>query len=87
MMEIKIIKVCAILIAVCILFNTVTNIYFNQKNIIRNHDVREIMCNTGDNLIYIKSVQINKEIIICCEVQEDHGVNHIVYCEDILISK
>jgi hypothetical protein len=80
----NLIKICVILITICLLFNTLMGVYYTFKNKIRNHNEREMICKTGD-LVYIKSLQRNKEIVTCCELTEEHGVKHITYCEDILI--
>ena len=85
--KIDIIKLCAIIIAICVLLNTSIGIYYDLKYTIRNHDKREIICDTGENLIYIESLQTHKEKVTCCELQKEHGVDHIVYCEDILIKE
>jgi len=83
--KIDIIKICAIIIAICVLFSALTGLYYNLKYTIRNHDERMMICDTGENLVYIKSLQTSREIVTCCELLKEHGVDHIVYCEDILI--
>lgn len=83
--RIKIIKICAIIIAICVLGSFLMSAYFNVKYTIRNHDERKMICDTGENLVYIKSLQTNKNIVTCCELTKEHGVDHITYCEDILI--
>ena len=83
--KIDIIKICAIIIAICLLFIAIRNIYYDSKYSIKNHDERERICDTGENLVYIKSLQTNKDIVVCCELGKEHGVDHIIYCEDILI--
>jgi len=83
--KIDVIKICAIIIAVFILLNTMVSFYYDLKNTVGNHNKREMICYTGENLVYIKSLQISKEIVTCCELVKEHGVDHIIYCEDILI--
>lgn len=81
---IKILVIFVIVMTLSIVFNTVRTIYYNQKYKIRNHNEREMICKTHENLVYIKSLQRNKEVVTCCELEKEHGVEHITYCEDIL---
>ena len=83
--KIDIIKICAIIIAICVLGSFLMSAYYNMKYTIRNHGERKGICDTGENLIYIESLQSNKDIVTCCELGKEHGVDHIIYCEDILI--
>ncbi len=80
-----IIKIGVIIIAVCILFNTILGTYYEVKYTIRNHDQREMICNLHEDLVYIKSLQFSNEIVKCCELSKEQGVNYIISCEEILI--
>ncbi len=59
--------------------------YYFDLNQNLDHEVRKVICNMHGELVYIKSVQVSKEIVRCCEVKKDDGIDHINYCEDILI--
>lgn len=80
-----IITICVIVIAVCILFNTIHGIYYEVKYTIRNHDERRRVCDANENSVYIKSLQSSKDIVECCELLNEGGLDHISYCEEILI--
>jgi len=77
--KIDIIKICAIIIAICILFTTITSIYYDLKYNIRNHDERKTLCD-AKGLSYFKTIQTSKEIIGCCTIEE----GEIIYCEEFL---
>jgi len=57
--------------------------YFNLSQNL-DHESRKMICDTHENLVYIKSLQTHKGIVTCCELKKEHGVDHISYCEDIL---
>ena len=59
--------------------------YYFDLNQNLDHEVRKVICNMHAELVYIKSLQVSKEIVKCCEVIKDGGIDHINYCEDILI--
>jgi len=77
--KIDIIKICAIIIAICILFNTLTGLYYNLRYKIRDHNERETFCNSK-GMAYFRATQISKEIIECCAIEE----GELIYCEEFL---
>jgi len=80
MKKIDIIKICIIIITICLLYTAIRSIYYDySRYTISNHNERKAICDAG-NLTYIKSLQNNKNIVTCCELQD----NIIIYCKDIL---
>jgi len=77
--RINIIKICAIIIAVCILFNTLTGLYYNLRYKIRDHNERETFCNSK-GLVYFRATQISKEFVECCQIEE----GKLISCEEFL---
>ena len=77
--KINIIKICAIIIAICILFTTLTGLYYDLRYKIRNHNERETFC-VSKGMAYFRAFQISKEIIECCQIEE----GKLVYCEEYL---
>lgn len=56
--------------------------YYYGKTENLDHSTRELVCKNQD-LDYIKSLQNNKEVIVCCQISKD-GLNHIDSCENFL---
>ncbi|MBA7670909.1 hypothetical protein ES703_79056 [subsurface metagenome] len=79
MKKINIIKICAIIIAVCILFTTLTGIYYNLIYRIRDHNERETFC-AIKGMAYFRAYQSSKETIECCYIEE----GKLIYCEEFL---
>ena len=70
----KIIKICAIIIAIFVVSSFLMSTYYNIKYSIRNHDERKTVCD-GKQLVYLKSLQTFNEIIECCAIEEGVLVN------------
>ena len=66
---INIIKICAVIIAICVLGSFVMSAYYNVKYTITGHDERKSVCDS-EGLVYLKTAQRSNEIISCCEIQE-----------------
>ena len=79
MKEINIIKICAIIIAICILFTTLTGLYYDLRYKIRNHNERETFC-AVKGMAYFRAYQSSKETIECCQIEE----GKLIYCEEYL---
>jgi len=70
----NIIKICAVIIAICVLGSFVMSAYYNMKYTIRNHDERKAVCD-GKSLVYLKSLQTSNEIIDCCAIEDGTLIN------------
>lgn len=78
--KINIIKICAIIITICLLYLAISNIYYNLKLSIKNHTERKSVCdNMG--LIYLETIQSSNEIVKCCEIVQGEIIN----CREFLI--
>ncbi len=72
--KINIIKICAIIIAICVLGSFLMSAYYNMKYSIKNHDERKAVCDSK-GLVYLKSLQTSNEIIDCCQIEEGTLIN------------
>jgi len=76
--KIDIIKICVIIIAICLLVSTSMTIYYNLKYSIKNHSERKSLCDSK-GLVYLKTIQSSNEVVKCCEIDQGEIVGCIEF--------